>query len=336
MMNSEFEISSIKGKNIVITGGLGFIGSNLAYACIKYGSSVTIVDNLDPLAGGNKFNIQPFENEIKVISGDICDSTLMDKIIKTADIIINCAALISHTQSLQTPYRNLEVNSIAVLGMLEVIKNNNPQIQFIQIGTTTQIGKSHSLPVDESHQEFPLDPYSAHKSLAEKYTFMYSQVHGLKTNIVRLPNIYGPRAAIHSPSLTFNNYFIGLALQNKDITIYGDGRQSRNLLYVGDAVEAILKVTEKSDGLGGVYLAVHDDHITVAEVAEKIVSVFGKGTVRYIPWPEGRKNIEIGDATYSNKKIKRDIGWHPQTSFIDGLSKTKDYYYACLEKYLKP
>ena len=151
-MADKIKISSIKGKNIVITGGLGFIGSNLAYSCDKYGSIVTIVDNLDPEAGGNNFNIQPFENDIKVISGDICDSNLMQKVLKTADIVINCAALSSHTQSLHEPYRNLEVNSTAVLGMLEIIKNINPRIQFIQIGTTTQIGKSHSSPVDESHQ----------------------------------------------------------------------------------------------------------------------------------------------------------------------------------------
>lgn len=327
-------MSYFEGKNIVITGGFGFIGSNLAHACIKYGSRVTIVDNFDPQAGGNKFNIQPFENEITVISGDICDSNLMQRVLKDADLVINSAALISHTQSLQIPYRNLEVNSIAVLGMLEILKNCNPKIQFVQIGTTTQIGKCHSSPVDESHQELPLDPYSAHKSLAEKYTYMYSQAYGIKTNVIRLPNIYGPRAAINSQFLTFNNYFVGLALQNKNINIYGDGCQYRNLLYVDDAVDAILHVTEKSAGSGEVYLAVHDDHVTVAEVAEKIVTVFGKGAVRYIPWPDGRKNTEIGDAIYTNKKIKKEIGWFPKTSLTEGLAKTRDYYYGCLEKYL--
>ena len=327
-------MSNFEGKKIVITGGLGFLGSNLAHSCIRNGAKVSIVDNLDSKAGGKKFNIQAIANDIELISGDICDNDLMEKVISTADIVINCAALISHTQSLQEPYRNLEVNSTAVLRMLEIIKKNNPKIKFIQIGTTTQIGKSLSLPVDETHQEFPLDPYSAHKSLAEKYTFIYSQVHGLKTTSVRLPNIYGPRAAIHTPLLTFNNFFIGLAIQDKDITIYGDGCQLRNLLFVDDAVEAILKVTEKSEGAGEAYFAVQDDPISVADLAEKIVSVFGKGKVCYIPWPEGRKSIEIGDAIYSNKKIERDIGWIPQTSLNDGLIKTKDYYYRSLENYL--
>lgn len=327
-------MSYFEGKNIVVTGGLGFIGSNLAHSCVKYGGNVTIVDNLDSHAGGNKFNIESIENDVKIISGDICDRSLFEDILKPADIVINCAALISHTQSVQSPYRNLEVNSTAVLGMLEAIKTHNPKIQFLQIGTTTQIGKCHSVTVDENHPEFPLDPYSAHKTLAEKYTFMYSQIHGLKTNCIRLPNVYGPRAAIHSPTLTFNNYFIGLALQDKEITIYGDGRQSRNILYVDDAVDAILKVAEKSDSSGEVYLAVHDEHIPVAEFAEKIVSLYCKGTVRYIPWPEGRKNIEIGDASYTNKKIKKDIGWFPKTSLYEGLTKTKDYYYECQEKYL--
>ena len=327
-------MSYFSGKKIVITGGLGFLGSNLAHSCIWNGAKVTIVDNLDSKAGGKKFNIQAIANDIELISGDICNNDLMEKVISTADIVINCAGLISHTQSLQEPYRNLEVNSTAVLRMLEIIKKHNPQIRFIQIGTTTQIGKSLSLPVDETHQEFPLDPYSAHKSLAEKYAFIYSQVHGLKTTSIRLPNIYGPRAAIHTPLLTFNNFFIGLAIQDKDITIYGDGSQLRNLLFVDDAVEAILQVTEKSKGAGEAYFAVQDDPISVSDLAEKIVSVFGKGKVCYIPWPEGRKSIEIGDAIYSNKKIKRDIGWIPQTSLNNGLIKTKDYYYRCLENYL--
>jgi len=327
-------MSHFEGKNIVITGGLGFIGSNLAHSCYRKGGNVTIVDNLDSQAGGNPFNIEPIKNNVKIISGDICDRSLIENCIKTADIVINCAALISHTQSVQSPYRNLEVNSTAVLGMLEAIKTTNPKVQFLQVGTTTQIGKCHSAIVDENHPEFPLDPYSAHKTLAEKYTFMYSQVHGLRTNCIRLPNIYGPRAAIHSPTLTFNNFFIGLALQDKDITIYGDGRQLRNLLYVDDAVDAILDISQKSDGAGEVYLAVHDDHITVSEFAEKIVSLYRKGKVVYIPWPEGRKNIEIGDASYTNNKIKKDIGWVPKTSLTEGLTKTRDYYYGCLEKYV--
>jgi len=324
----------IKDKNIVITGGLGFIGSNLALACIKNDGFVTIIDNLDPQSGGNKFNIKIFENDIDLIYGDICNTNLMQKILSNTDIIINCAAQTSHIQSLKLPFKNLDVNCTAVLKMLEIIKNTNPNIQFLQIGTTTQIGKCYTSPVDETHQEFPLDPYSAHKSLAEKYTYMYSQVHGLKTNSIRLPNIYGPRSAIHSSELTFNNYFIGLAFQNKEITIYGDGCQYRNLLYVNDAVDAILSTINKGKGLGDTYFAVHDDHITVSEVAERVVEIIGTGTVRYIPYPDNKKKIEIGNAIYTNKKIKNDIGWHPKISFIDGLKNTKDYYSTCLERYL--
>lgn len=327
-------MSYFKGKNVVITGGLGFIGSTLAHICLKNGSDVTIIDNKDPLAGGNEYNIESIKREITYISGDICNSALMEDLVKPADIVINSAALISHTQSVQSPYRNLEVNGTAVLGILEAIKTHNQDARFIQIGTTTQIGKCHSATVDENHPEFPLDPYSANKTLAEKYTFLYAQVHGLKTSSVRLPNIYGPRAAIHTPTLTFNNFFIGLALQDKDITIYGDGQQSRNLLYVDDAADAILDVAEKGKGSGEVYLVVHDDHTTVAEFAESVVSLYGKGTVRYIPWPEGRKNIEIGDARYTNKKIREEIGWSPKISLREGLGRTRDYYYGCLEKYL--
>lgn len=327
-------MSRLDGKNIVITGGLGFIGSNLVHACLRQGANVTVIDNMDPSAGGNLFNIESVKSEVTIVSGDICDNSVIGEVFIPADLVINCAALISHTQSVQSPFRNLEVNSTAVLGMLEAIKTHTPKTRFIQIGTTTQIGKCQSDTVDETHPEFPLDPYSAHKTLAEKYVFLYSQVHRLKTNTVRLPNIYGPRAAIHTPSLTFNNYFIGLALQDKEISIYGDGRQFRNILYVDDAVDAILQVAEKGEGSGEVYLAVHDDHIPVAEFAETVVKQYGKGTVRYIPWPEGRKSIEIGDARYTNKKIRKEIGWAPKVSLSEGLARTGDYYYGCLEEYL--
>jgi len=327
-------MSCFHGKNIVITGGIGFIGSNLVHTCLKQGGNVTIVDNLDPSAGGNPFNIESVKSEVSVVSCDICDRSVMDDVVKTADLIINSAALISHTLSVQSPFRNLEVNGTAVLQILEAIKTHNPEARFIQLGTTTQIGKCLSGSVDETHPEFPLDPYSAHKTLAEKYVFLYSQVHDLKTNTVRLPNIYGPRSAIHTPALTFNNFFIGLGLQDKEISIYGDGRQLRNILYVDDAVDAILQVAEKGEGSGETYLAVHDDHISVAEFAETVVTQYGKGTVRFIPWPEGRKSIEIGDARYTNKKFKKEIGWAPTTSLREGLAQTRDYYLGCLEKYL--
>lgn len=324
-----------QNKRILVTGGLGFIGSNLAIAFMKSGATVTIIDTLHPHGGGNSFNIHGYEDQIAVYFYDISDIEKIRPIIADVDIIINCAALTWHSLSMKDPGPTMQTNCTGVICLLEVVKTVNPKVIFVQIGTTTQFGKNIYNPADENHPEFPLDFYSASKTFAEKTTLIYFHSYGLKTIAIRLPNTYGPRAAIHSNDLTSNNYFIGLALQNRSVTIYGDGYQKRNILYIDDAVDAIMKVIETPSCIGEVLLAVHDEHHSVREFAENMVQEIGRGKVDYIPWPETSKRIEIGDATYTNEKIKQMCGWYPKISLQEGLRKTKDYYSPCLEKYLK-
>ena len=323
-----------KGKKILITGGLGFIGSNLAKRCLEIGIDVTIYDNLDPNSGGNLFNIEPFRKDVKLIMGDIINYEHLVQVVMDKDIIINCAASTSHSYSMREPWLNLDVNSRGVINLLESIRRINRHAAFVHVGTTTQLGPLHYQPADEYHPEFPSDMYSANKSVGEKYVLLYAQSYSLNASVIRLPNVFGPRAAIHSPEFTFNNFLIGLALQNKAITVFKPGRQLRNVLYVDDAVEALLAVAQSEKSARETFFAVGDDHYSVKEIAEKTCEVMG-GSVQMIDWPKDRVAIEIGDAVISNKKIKKALRWSPKIGFEEGLKMTFDYYKDRLDKYLR-
>jgi len=324
----------MKNKRVLITGGLGFIGSNLAEKCLRLGAKVTIYDNLDSNSGGNLYNISGFKNEVNLIIGDILNYDSLAQLIISSDIIINCAASTSHPYSMREPWLNLDVNSRGVINILEIIRRFNKEVKFVHIGTSTQLGKLHYRPADENHPEFPTDIYSSNKMVSEKYVLIYAKAYDLNATVIRLPNVFGPRASIHSPEFTFNNYFIGLALQNKNITVYKPGNQLRNVLYVQDAVDALIQAAISDQVNKDVFFAVGDSHYTVAQIAEKTTEILG-GKVQYIDWPQERKAIDIGDAVLSNNKFKNIVGWNPSVSFEEGLINTKEFYSKCLEKYLR-
>ncbi|NQT59783.1 MAG: NAD(P)-dependent oxidoreductase [Bacteroidetes bacterium] len=321
-------------EKILILGGLGFIGSNFAKKCLEMGMYVTIYDNLDPNSGGNLFNIDPFKKHVELIVGDIINFEHLVQIVMDKDIIINCAASTSHPYSMREPWLNLDVNGRGVINILESIKRVNRNARFIHVGTTTQLGPLHYQPADEYHPEFPTDMYSANKTAAEKYVLLYSKAYGLKASVIRLPNVFGPRSAIHSADFTFNNFFIGLALQKKSITVYRPGVQLRNVLYVDDAVDALIAVTEADGAAGETFFAVGDEHYSVKYIAEKTSQIMG-GSVHLIDWPKERQAIEIGDAVISNEKIKRALGWLPRVDLEYGLKLTYEYYKDKLGEYLK-
>jgi UDP-glucose 4-epimerase len=324
----------LKGKKILITGGLGFIGSNLAKRCFEMGMDVTIYDNLDQNSGGNLFKIDPFRKDVELVIGDIINYEILIQETLDKDVIINCAASTSHPYSMSEPWLNLDVNSRGVINILEAIRRVNSSAKFVHIGTTSQLGPLHYQPADEYHPEFPTDMYSANKMVAEKYVLLYVKSYGLNASVIRLPNVFGPKAAIHSPEFTFNNYFVGLALQNKSITVYKPGTQLRNVLYVDDAVDALIAVTEADSVAGEAFFAVGDEHYSVKDIAQKTCKIIG-GSVQLIDWPKEREAIEIGDAVISNEKIKKALDWVPKVGLEAGLKLTYDYYKNKLEKYLK-
>lgn len=327
-------LPELKGKKVLITGGLGFIGSNLAHKCLELGAKVTIYDSLAVNSGGNLFNIEDIKNDVEIIFSDILDFNEVVHALYNKDIIFNCAASTSHPQSMNQPFLDLDVNIKGLLFLLEASKRFNEQIKFIHIGTSTQLGSLRYNPADEEHPEFPTDIYSANKSVSEKYAIIYSKAFNLDISVIRLSNVYGPRACIKSADFTFNNYFIGLALQNKQITIYGEGKQLRNFIYIDDAVSALILAAKTDKSKGEVLFAVGDQHCSVADIAQKIVEVFETGLLKFIDWPQDRIATEIGDAVISNKKIKKILLWKPETNLDEGLAKTKNFYIKYLKYYL--
>jgi UDP-glucose 4-epimerase len=325
----------LDGKNVLVTGGLGFIGSNLARRCLELGAKVIIYDCLDPHSGGNLFNVQDIKKEIEIVYGDILNYDEVSKKIVDMDILFNCAASTSHPFSMKEPWIDLDVNSRGVINLLEAAKRFNRQMKFIHIGTSTQLGPLQFRPATEAHPEFPTDIYSANKSASEKYVLIYGRAYNMPVVSVRFPNVFGPRASIHSSDFTFVNYFIGLALRGRDITVYGEGNQLRNVIYVDDCVAALLAAAENQAANGEVFFAVGDEHFSVAQIAEKITSVMKKGGVKYVSWPGERKATEIGDAIISNEKAKKLLGWKPVDNFQSGLVKTKEYYNRCLDRYVE-
>jgi UDP-glucose 4-epimerase len=325
----------MKGGKVLITGGLGFIGSNLAHRCLKEGASVTVYDCLDPNSGGNIYNVHTIRDDLEIVLEDIRNFDRICDSIKDKELIFHCAAYTSHPNSMREPWKDVDVNCNGTLNILEAARRFNPAAKIIQIGTSTQIGKKQFDTVDEMHPEFPVDIYSANKSASEKYVLIYGGAYQMKTTVVRLGNTYGPRSNIKSADLGFINYFIGLGLQNKEIPVFGDGKQRRNVLYIGDCINAIVEATKTTECEGKVLFATSDMQYTVSEIANEVATHVG-GKVCYVDWPKERKAIEIGDIIISNSRLKCLLKWYPQVNLKSGLLTTKEYYQDCSDKYLNP
>ena len=335
-MSAESIKQQIAGKKILVTGGLGFIGSNLVRLCVEHGAEVTVYDCLDPHSGGNLCNVEDVRKDIKLCVNDILNFDRLCENILDQDIIINCAASTSHSFSMREPWLDQDVNNRGMINILEGIRRFNHQARLIHLGTSTQLGPLSYHPADEIHPEFPTDIYSANKSVSEKYALIYANAHGIRATVLRLSNVFGPRASIHSPEFTFNNFFVGLAMQDKPITVYGEGTQIRNIIYVEDVVRTIAQVSALDEAVGEVYMLVSDEHKSVIDIARTTVDVIGKGKVVQIDWPIQRKKTDVGDAVLSNTKLKTLLPeWQCHDSLVSGLEKTANYFSDKLENYLR-
>ena len=310
--------------NILILGGAGFLGSNLARRCVRDSSNhVLVVDSLDENLHSSEDNLADIWDHIEFTKGDIRDRQLVRELVKGQDVVFNCAAQTSHTLSLSDPVYDAEVNCLGNLNVLEAVRHQNPNAVVVFPSTSTVIGRALTDTIDENHLERPLDIYSAHKSAAEKHYHIYSASHSLKTVVLRFANLYGPYGKPY-PEFGFLNYFLHLAETGQDITVYGTGGQKRNVMYVEDAADIMYSSATDQRLYGGLYFATHEEHYTVSEIAQEIVRVFQRGQVISTEWPEERKRIEVDSVTFSSAQLRGLTGWSPRFTFEEGLTKTKE------------
>lgn len=318
--------------NILIIGGAGFLGNNLVRRCLQEPeNNITVVDSLDPRLKSSVESFNDILSKIDFVKGDMTDAELMKKLVKDQDVIFNCAGQTSHPLSLEDPFFDVEVNCVGNLTVLEAVKEVNKDALVIYTSSSTVIGRAVGDVVDETHGESPLEIYSANKGVAEKYYRIYNKVHDLKTLSLRFANLYGPYGKGY-PEFGFINYFISLAQQDKEITIYGDGMQNRNVMFVEDAADLLYECIKYPQIFGNVYFAVHREHYSVRKIAEEILSVFGKGKLKMVEWPDVRKRIEIDNVVISAAKLYYDIKYEPQHNLRQGLERTKQVFDQTTEK----
>lgn len=310
--------------NILILGGAGFLGANLVRRCLKEPeNNILVVDSLDLRLKSAIDGLKEILPQIEFVKGDIRDEALMKKAVSGKDVIFNCAGQTSHPLSLTDPFFDVEVNCLGNLVLLEAVRKYNKKALVIYTSSSTVIGKAKGEIVDETHGEFPLDIYSANKGVAEKYYCIYNRVYDLNTLSLRFANLYGAYGKGY-PEFGFINYFISLARQDKEIKVYGEGKQNRNVMYVEDAADLLYKCVSHKGIFGDIYFAVHREHYSVMSIAKEIVSVFGKGKIKKIEWPDVRKRIEIDNVIISAAKLCNAIKYEPKYGLREGLTKTKE------------
>lgn len=325
--------SAYTGKKVLITGGLGFLGSNLALGLAELGADVTVVDNFLALHGANAFNVEPMRKQIKSVKGDIRNAALMKKLLKGKDFLFGIAAQTSHTDSVDHPQLDADINVRGQLNLLETCRAVNPGVKIIYCSTRAVYGSSKKPVIDEATVPNPMDIYSVHKLAGEYYHQLYHKVHGLKTVILRVANGYGPRAQMKAPSFGILNWFTRLALDNKEIKIFGDGKQLRDYVYVGDIVQAFLKVGASKRFGGDIYNVGSGSGVSLVNIVQEIVTISGRGSIVYVSWPDKNKKIDVGDFVADVAKIRADIGWQPTVSLHDGLKATIEYYLKYKKRY---
>ena len=313
-------------QSVLITGGLGFIGSNLARRLVDLGARVTLVDSLIPGYGGNRFNLAGYEDRLHINIADVRDPYSMRALVQGQNVLFNLAGQVSHIDSMTDPIADLEINARAQLSILEACRHENPTIKVVYAGTRQQYGKPAYLPLDEKHLQHPTDVNGVNKLAGEWYHIVYYTAYGLRTTSLRLTNTYGPRQLLKHNRQGFIGWFVRLAVEGKTIQLYGDGSQLRDLTYVDDVVDAFLRAGASDVTNGQVYNLGGPAPVSLYDLAHLIVALTGQGSVQSIPWPEDRKRIDIGDVYSSYAKIEAALGWQPVTDLRTGLAATVAYY----------
>jgi UDP-glucose 4-epimerase len=321
------------GKSALITGGMGFVGSNLAIRLAELGANVTVIDSMIPDYGGNEFNLFPVRDRVRVNYCDIRDVSAMNYLVRGQDFVFHLAGQVCHVMSLSNPFPDIEINITGTAVLMEALRQHNKNAIVVYTGTRGQYGSSVSLPVNEEAPTNPKGIYEISNLTAEKIIKVYNDVHGVRSVLLRLSNIYGPRSQMQHSRYSVCNWFVRLACDNQKIQVFGDGSILRDFCYIDDCVDAILKVAVEEKCYGEIFNVGSDIPVTFLDLVKAIVSVSGQGGYEFAEFSAERKAQEPGDFYSDITKIERYTGWRPATNLEAGLAKTFDFYRKHREHY---
>lgn len=323
-----------RGRRVMITGGLGFIGSNLARRLVELDAEVLLIDSLIPDYGGNLFNIAGIEDRVRVNVADVRQASSMNFLVRGREIIFNIAGQVSHIDSMRDPHTDLEINCRSQLTLLEACRRHNPDAKVVYAGTRQIYGKPQFLPVTEQHLVKPTDVNGINKAAGEYYHLVYNNVFGVRASSLRLTNVYGPRQLIKHNRQGFIAWFIRLALEDNEIPIFGDGSQVRDFVYVDDAVDAFLRAGA-CEGCNGEALNVGgDEPVAHRDLVKLLIELAGTGRYTFVEWPAEKKAIDIGSFYADSTCFKQRSGWSPRVSLREGLGRTLAYYRQHMHHYV--
>ena len=321
------------GRRVLITGGAGFIGSNLARELVELGARVTLVDSLVPEYGGNLRNIADIDGRVQVNISDVRDEHSMRYLVQGQDLLFNLAGQTSHTDSMLDPYTDLDINCRAQIPILEACRKHNPEIKIVFASTRQIYGKPKYLPVNEEHSLHPVDINGINKMAGEAYHILYNDIYGLRACALRLTNTIGPRMRVKDARQTFLGIWIRLLVEGKPFEVW-DGHQLRDFTYVDDAVEALLLAAASEKANGKVFNLGGDCIIGLKDLADLLIQVNGGGEYVVHPFPPDRQRIDIGDYYADFSRIRSVLDWEPKVPLREGLARTLAFYREELKHYL--
>lgn len=317
---------SLSGKNVLITGGLGFIGSNLAIRLVQEGAHVAVCDALLEGYGGNLENVREVRSALEVDLSDVRDEAEMARLVEGRDVVFHLAAQVSHVLSLANPYPDIDINIKGTAAVLEACRKRNPGVLVVRSGTRGQYGPAIRLPVSEDAPTDPRGIYEISQLSAEMICRTYTRIHGVRTVPLRLTNVYGPRSQMKHSHFGVVNWFVRLALEGKPIPIFGTGRILRDFLYVDDCVDALIAAAVEPSAVGEIINVGSDRSSTFLEVAEILREIVPDTDIVFTEFTPERKAQEPGDFVSDISKIRRLTGWDPRVDLRDGLARTVEFY----------
>jgi len=323
-----------RGKNVAITGGLGMMGSSLAHRLVSLGSNVLLIDNYLEPYGANDANIEGIEDKVKVNVADIRDKSSMDKLLRGQDFVFHFAGQVGHNISMSNPKLDMDINCLGLLNVLQACREGSPEARIIFSGSRFEYGRIIRNPVDENHPTEPLSVYAIHKLAGEKYCISFNRHYQMDTVVFRIANPYGPRSQMKHHQYSMVNWFLRLAMEGKDISIFGDGSQLRDYIYIDDLTEAFVAVGASPRSKGQIYNVGSGVGTKFIDMANQIIKIVGRGQIVTKPWPKDYENVETGDYISDITKLKEHTGWTPKIMFEEGLQKTVEYYKTRLPRYI--